>query len=40
MTIKVAKRILKNKENLKYNAQQIKKAETIMRRYQKNKKED
>ena len=39
MNYRVAKKILKNRETLDYNKGQIQKAETFMRRYEKNKKE-
>lgn len=37
MKLRVAKKILKNKETLKYGNHQIKKAETIIGRYERNK---
>ncbi len=38
MTIRVAKKILKNKETLTYTRQQVIIAEGVARRYEKNKK--
>jgi hypothetical protein len=38
MTIRVAKKILKNKETLIYTKQQVTIAEGVARRYEKNKK--
>ena len=38
MNIRVAKKVLKNKENLKYNKGQIQEAEKVVRHYEKNKK--
>lgn len=38
MNVRVAKKILKNKEQLSYGKLQTTKAETIVRRYEKNKK--
>jgi hypothetical protein len=40
MTIRVAEKILKNQETLKYHKYQIRKAETVVRKYLKNKKEE
>ncbi len=40
MTLRIAKKILKNKEQLNYGKVQMTKAETIVRRYEKNKKAD
>lgn len=36
MKIRVAKKILKNQETLKYHKHQVTKAETVVRRYKKN----
>ena len=38
MKLRVAKKILKNQESLKYGKHQVKKAETIVGRYERNKK--
>ena len=38
MKLRVAKKILKNKENLNYGNHQIRKAETVVGRYERNKK--
>ena len=38
MKLRVAKKILKNKESLNYGAHQVKKAETVVARYERNKK--
>ncbi|MEO1653737.1 MAG: hypothetical protein AAFU64_09340 [Bacteroidota bacterium] len=40
MKKRVAKKILKNKENLKYHKAQLDKAETVIRKYEKNKPEE
>jgi len=39
MKTRVAKKIVKNKEVLKYNRNQIKKAENTVARYERNKKD-
>ena len=39
MNIRVAKKILKNKESLNYNKGQVQQAETVVRSYEKNKKD-
>ena len=38
MRLRVAKKILKNKENLNYKGGQVQKAETVIKQYEKNKK--